>query len=50
MQDKRITTVILLAAGIGSRLRPLTLDTPRCLTIIKDKPILKHLSDTFRIL
>jgi choline kinase len=35
MQNKqRITTVVLLAAGTGSRLRPLTLDAPKCLTII----------------
>jgi choline kinase len=50
MQNKqRITTVVLLAAGTGSRLRPLTLDAPKCLTIIKGKPILQHLLDTFRI-
>ena len=45
---KKITTVVLLAAGTGSRLRPLTLDAPKCLTVIKGKPILQHLLDTFR--
>ncbi|MBE9562292.1 MAG: NTP transferase domain-containing protein, partial [Proteobacteria bacterium] len=44
----KITTVVLLAAGIGSRLHPLTLDSPKCLTVIKGKPILQHLLDTFR--
>ncbi|CAC9457126.1 Phosphocholine cytidylyltransferase (EC 2.7.7.15) / Aspartate aminotransferase (EC 2.6.1.1) [uncultured Gammaproteobacteria bacterium] len=47
--EQRITTVVLLAAGTGSRLRPLTLDAPKCLTMIKGKPILQHLLDTFRI-
>lgn len=46
--NKKITTVILLAAGAGSRLRPLTLNAPKCLTVIKGKPILQHLLDTFR--
>ena len=46
---KKITTVVLLAAGTGSRLRPLTLEAPKCLTIIKGKPILQHLLDTFRL-
>ena len=31
---------ILLAAGIGSRLRPLTLTTPKCLVEINGTPIL----------
>lgn len=45
---KKITTVVLLAAGTGSRLHPLTLDSPKCLTVVKGKPILQHLLDTFR--
>jgi CTP:molybdopterin cytidylyltransferase MocA len=35
-----ITTALLLAAGNGSRLRPLTLDAPKCLTEVGGKPIL----------
>ena len=31
---------ILLAAGLGSRLRPLTLETPKCLVKVKGEPIL----------
>ena len=33
---------LLLAAGFGTRLRPLTLDTPKCLIKINNKPILEH--------
>lgn len=33
---------ILLAAGFGTRLRPLTLSTPKCLVEIKGKPLLKY--------
>ncbi len=39
---------MLLAAGTGSRLRPLTLDAPKCLTMVAGKPILQHLLDIFR--
>jgi choline kinase len=39
---------VLLAAGTGSRLRPLTLDAPKCLTIVAGKSILQRLLDTFR--
>lgn len=45
---KKITTVVLLAAGTGSRLRPLTLDAPKCLTVVNNKPLIQHLLDTFR--
>ena len=33
---------LLLSAGLGTRLRPLTLDTPKCLVKIKNKPILEY--------
>ena len=46
--NKRITTVVLLAAGTGSRLRPLTDDVPKCLVEVNGQPILKHLLDAFR--
>ena len=38
---------LLLAAGEGTRLRPLTLETPKCLLpLINDEPILKYWIDT----
>lgn len=40
---------IILAAGIGSRLRPLTLSLPKCLIPVAGKPILEYqLSALFR--
>ncbi len=41
MKDKPLRA-ILLAAGFGTRLRPLTLDIPKCLVKIDDKPILQE--------
>lgn len=38
--------VILLAAGQGSRLRPLTADRPKCMVAYRDKPILHYLLET----
>jgi choline kinase len=38
----------LLAAGTGSRLRPLTLDAPKCLTVVGGKPILERLIENLR--
>jgi len=45
---KRVTTALLLAAGTGSRLHPLTLDAPKCLTEVGGKPILGRLVDNLR--
>lgn len=42
---KRVTTALLLAAGIGSRLYPLTMDAPKCLTEVGGTPILGRLVD-----
>ena len=39
---KKPIRAILLAAGLGSRLRPLTNQTPKCLIKIGDKPIIEH--------
>ena len=33
---------LLLSAGTGSRLRPLTLKTPKCLVSINNKPLLQY--------
>jgi len=41
--NNRVTTALLLAAGTGSRLRPLTLDAPKCLTEVGGEPILGRL-------
>ena len=47
--NNRITTALLLAAGTGSRLRPLTLNAPKCLTEVSGEPILGRLVDNLRI-
>lgn len=39
----RITTALLLAAGTGSRLFPLTKSSPKCLTLVNEKSILERL-------
>lgn len=39
---------IILAGGLGTRLRPLTLTTPKPLVLIKDKPLLGHHLDSLR--
>jgi len=45
---KRITTALLLAAGTGSRLLPLTKDAPKCLTLVSEISILSRLVDNLR--
>jgi choline kinase len=45
---KSVTTALLLAAGTGSRLRPLTLNAPKCLTEVGGQPILGRLVDNLR--
>jgi len=39
----RISTALLLAAGTGSRLFPLTKNSPKCLTLVNEKSILERL-------
>lgn len=41
--SERITTALLLAAGRGSRLFPITQNAPKCLTLVNDKSILARL-------
>ena len=40
--------VIIIAAGPGSRLRPLTNNKPKCLLEIKKKSLLSHQIDVFK--
>ncbi len=42
-RDGLITTALLLAAGAGTRLQPLTDDCPKCLTKVRGVPILGRL-------
>jgi len=42
-ENERVTTALLLAAGLGSRLHPLTQDKPKCLTVVDGVPILGQL-------
>jgi len=42
-EKDRISTAILLAAGTGSRLQPLTNDSPKCLTEVNGTTILERL-------
>jgi len=44
----RITTALLLAAGTGTRLRPLTRNAPKCLTEVGGRPILDRLIHNLR--
>ncbi|MDR6223485.1 phosphocholine cytidylyltransferase family protein [Methanococcoides alaskense] len=41
--NRAITTALLLAAGKGSRLYPLTKNTPKCLTMVHEASILERL-------
>lgn len=42
-----ITTAIILAGGLGTRLKPLTDEIPKPLVPIKNKPLLQHLIEHF---
>ena len=41
--NKCVTTAVLLAAGTGSRLYPLTENAPKCLTLVNGVSILERL-------
>jgi len=40
---ENISTALLLAAGTGSRLQPITNDIPKCLARVNEAPLLEHL-------
>ena len=42
--NEHVTTALLLAAGTGSRLYPLTRNEPKCLTIVNTMSILERLT------
>ncbi len=42
-ENERVTTALLLAAGLGNRLHPLTQNMPKCLTVVNGAPILEQL-------
>ena len=42
-ETNQVTTAVLLAAGTGSRLQPLTNDAPKCLSEVTGVPILERL-------
>ncbi len=48
IDEPRITTALLLAAGTGSRLQPLTKAAPKCLTEVNGVSILERLIDNLR--
>lgn len=47
-QAKKVTTALLLVAGMGTRLQPLTLNAPKCLTEVGGIPILGRLVNNLR--
>lgn len=48
MKAKDKPKVIILAAGVGTRLAPLTDRVPKCLVPVAGKPILEHQIEAFR--
>jgi NDP-sugar pyrophosphorylase family protein len=42
-EKERVTTALLLAAGLGSRLHSLTQYMPKCLTVVNGEPILEKM-------
>lgn len=49
LNPNNVTTAVLLAAGTGTRLLPLTRDTPKCLTLVAGQTILGRLIHNLRL-
>lgn len=47
--NKKLDTALLLAAGTGSRLYPITQNAPKCLTLVKGISILERMITNLRI-
>jgi mannose-1-phosphate guanylyltransferase len=43
-----VTSALILAAGFGTRLRPLTLELPKPVVPVGDRPLLAHVADACR--
>ena len=48
IDSRSVTTALLLAAGTGTRLRPLTADAPKCLTEVAGRSILERVVNNLR--
>ena len=48
-KNERVTTAVLLAAGTGSRLYPLTQNAPKCLTIVNGVSILERMTTSLNL-
>ena len=48
IDSRSVTTALLLAAGTGNRLRPLTADAPKCLTEVAGRSILERVVNNLR--
>ena len=49
VDNNRVSTALLLAAGMGSRLYPITKSAPKCLTMVNDIPILERLISNLKL-
>lgn len=48
MSRDTLNQAVILAGGLGTRLRPLTLDTPKPMVLINGKPFLEYLIDMLK--
>ena len=43
-----MTNIILMASGLGTRMQPLTLETPKPLVTVNNKPMIETIIDEMR--